>query len=132
MDNDQMRELANQFLTAFRNADQSLLWLVTVEEVEWALPGNSIVSGMAKGRWAVLNRIRQLRHFEAHFELLSLLYGVDGFALSLHGTAKRKDECWDEYLAVVCQVELGKIYWIETMLSNVGSINRYFVTGACD
>lgn len=127
----ELKELADQFLSALRNADQSVLWAITYEKVEWSLPGHGIISGLAKGQEAVLNRIRHLKHFEVHFELLHVLYGMEGFALSLRNTARRRQEELNVFVAIVCHVEMGKIYWIETMLHDVEAINRFFVVDAC-
>jgi uncharacterized protein len=130
--NAELQALSGQFLSSLRNADRDLLWTITYEKVEWSLPGHGIISGLAKGQEAVLTRMRHLRHFEVHFELLHVLYGMEGFALSLHNTARRRQEELSVFAAIICHVEMGKIYWIETMVQDVEAINRFFVVDACD
>jgi uncharacterized protein len=123
--------LAEGFLSALRNSDRERLWSITVPFVRWTLPGDSVISGVANGREAVFNRMMQLKHFGVKFELMEILPGLEGFALSLHNTAKRKNASLDEYVAIVCQVENGKIVQIATLLSDIETINDFFVEGAC-
>lgn len=123
--------LAERFLSALRNGDKERLWSITAPFVRWTLPGESLISGVANGRDAVFNRMMQLRHFGVKFELMEILTGLESFALSLHNTANRRNATLDEYVAIVCQVENGKIAQIATLLSDVDGVNEFFVEGAC-
>lgn len=123
--------LAEDFLSAIRNGDRDLLWSITAPFVRWTLPGESLISGVANGREAVFNRMMQLKHFGVKFELQHILSGLEGFALSLHNTAKRQNLLLDEYVAIVCHVVHGNIIEIATLLSDVDRINEFFVEGAC-
>jgi len=123
--------LPEDFLSTLRNGNRERLWSITAPFIRWTLPGESLISGVANGREAVFNRMMQLKHFGVKFELMEILTGLEGFALSLHNTARRKNMMLDVYVAIVCQVENGKIVQIATLLSDTENINEFFVEGAC-
>lgn len=65
--------------------------------------------------------------YAINFQLDHVLVSATNMALSLHNTAARGDLRLDEHLATVCQVENGRIVAIETFLSDVEGMNRFFV-----
>jgi ketosteroid isomerase-like protein len=64
--------------------------------------------------------------FGLTFNLKHILFGLHGVALSLNNTAKRSDIILDEHLATVFVLRDGKIAAINTYLSDVEMLNRFF------
>jgi ketosteroid isomerase-like protein len=122
-------QLANKFLTGLKNRDWQLMRSALADDVTWTLPGTSLLSGPAIGADAVIKRANQLRDFGVMVQLNHILYGLDSVALSLHNTASRGDLILDEQVAIVCDINEGKISRIVTHLSDVEGINKFFVEG---
>ncbi|HEX8021232.1 hypothetical protein [Mucilaginibacter sp.] len=122
-------QLANKFLTGLKNRDWQLMRSALADDVTWTLPGTSLLSGPAVGADAVIKRANQLRDFGVMVQLNHILYGLDSVALSLHNTASRGDLILDEQVAIVCDINDGKISRIVTHLSDVEGINKFFVEG---
>jgi len=122
-------QLANKFLTGLKNRDWPLMRSALADDVTWTLPGTSLLSGPAIGADAVIKRANQLRDFGVMVQLNHILYGLDSVALSLHNTASRGDLVLDEQVAIVCDINDGKISRIVTHLSDVEGINKFFVEG---
>jgi hypothetical protein len=93
----------------------------------WTLPGDNTISGTAIGADAVVERGRKIASYGLNFELLHILVSRDNVALSLHNTARQSDRVLDEYLATVCRLKDGRIAEIETFLSDVDSMDAFFV-----
>lgn len=121
--------IGQQFLTALKERNWSLMRSVLADDASWTLPGTSLLSGEAAGAEAVINRAKQLRNFGVTLELNHLLVGESGFALSLHNTATRGSLLLDEQVAIVCDVRDGKISKITTHLNDVEGINQFFIEG---
>ncbi|ROI01640.1 nuclear transport factor 2 family protein [Chryseobacterium sp. G0240] len=127
MINDIRSELAQKFLTALKEKNYDLIGSIMHEEVTWDLPGESIISEWIKGRDQIVDRARTIISFGVDFQLNHILYGPEGFALSLHNQAVRNDLVLDEYLVTVCVIKDGKIFSIVTYLSDPDGINAFFV-----
>lgn len=119
--------VAEAFLHSLRNKDWSLLRSILTADCSWSLPGTSVISGEAVGAEAVTGRAVSLRAYGVNFELLHVLYGMYGVALSLHNTASRGDLVLNEYVAIVLMVKNGKITRITTLLSDVQGLNSFFI-----
>lgn len=123
-------QLGEQFLTALRLHDWSLMQSVLRPEIVWSLPGNSRISGEAVGSDAVIERSKIITSYGLDFRLKHVLYGNHGFALSLNNTANLNGKVLDEHLATVCNVVDGKIARIDTYLSDIPMANEFFATNA--
>ncbi len=75
----------------------------------------------------MVERGRKIASYGLNFELLHILVSRDNVALSLHNTARQSDRVLDEYLATVCRLKDGRIAEIETFLSDVDSMDAFFV-----
>ncbi len=120
------REIAKQFLTGLRTRDADLLRSILHENAVWSLPGNSLISGEARGAEAVIARAQTIRDHGMTFTLKHLLVGHHGAALSLHNTARRADLTFDQDLATVLHIRDGKVTEIDTYMSDVEMVNIYF------
>lgn len=121
--------IANTLLTALKHNDWDTMYAILEPDVVWTLPGTSILSGPASGAEAIVKRFQGLKKFGVKFQLKYVLYGLHGFTLSLHNTAERAGLILDEQVAIVCQVNAGKISAMATYLSDVEGINGFFVPG---
>ncbi len=119
--------VAEAFLHSLRNKDWDLLRSILMSDCSWSLPGTSVISGEAIGVEAVAHRAQTLRAYGVSFELLHVLYGMYGVALSLHNTASRGEPELNEYVAIVLMVKSKKITRITTLLSDVQGLNSFFV-----
>lgn len=118
---------AQTFLTGLRNRNWDLLRSIMTEDIVWTLPGTSVISGEAHGVDAVIQRSQLIVSYGLNFALKNVLYGQYGVALALNNTAKRGDLVLDEHLATVCSLRDGKIFRIDSYLSDVEMMNAFFV-----
>ena len=96
-------------------------------EITWSLPGESRISGEARGVDAVVERAERIFSYPLNFGLEHFLYGLEGFALTLHNTAARNELILDGQLATVCRLSEQKTSGITTYLSDVDMVNTFFV-----
>jgi uncharacterized protein len=96
------------------------------DDATWTLPGDNAISGRAEGGDAVVDRAKLIAGYGLSFELKHILLSRDNMALSLHNTAERDGVRLDEHLATVCRLRDGRIAEIETYLSDVPGMNRFF------
>jgi len=95
--------------------------------VQWTLPGNGIISGTAVGADAVVKRVKTIIGSGIRTTLHYVLIGQNGLTLSLHNNATAEDgRVLDEELATVLTVEGERIVKIDTYLSDVPMMERYF------
>jgi hypothetical protein len=119
--------IAEDFLDAYKDRDFERIKQLLHDDIEWTLPGNGTISGVAAGTDAVINRIKAIIEGGIKTELHHILVGQFGIALSLHNTATREDgQMLDEELATVLTIESGLIKKIDTYLSDVPMVEKYF------
>ncbi len=119
--------VAHTFLNGLRDRNWEMLKSVMTEDIEWSLPGSSLISGRAVGAEAVIDRAKLIVSYGLDFALLNILYGENGVTLSLNNTAQRGALVLNEFLSTVCLLREGKIYAINTYLSDVDMVNAFFV-----
>jgi uncharacterized protein len=120
-------DIAQTFLTALRNRDWELMRSIMINDIIWSLPGTSLISGEAYGIEAVIKRSQLIVSYNLNFGLKNILFGQHGVALSLNNTARRGDLVLNEHLATVCSLRDGKIARIDTYLSDVDTVNAFFI-----
>ncbi|MFD8084476.1 nuclear transport factor 2 family protein [Kitasatospora sp. NPDC059722] len=124
---DQRLALADRFRLGLTTADWDLIRSLLTGDVVWTLPGDNTVSGTVRGAAAVIERIRLIASYGAHFDFRHTLLSRDNLALSLHNTAERDGRVLDEHLATVCFLRGERIGAIETYVSDVPGMNAFFV-----
>lgn len=125
MDN-QAEALAKAFHGALVAKDFDGMRTLFHEDATWILPGDNVISGEAVGVEAVIERARLIASFGLSFKLEHVLLSRDNMALALHNTAEREGVRLDEHLATVCRLRGGRIAQVETFLSDVPGMNRFF------
>ncbi|MGQ7390178.1 hypothetical protein ACTGWD_11690, partial [Streptococcus suis] len=75
---------------------------------------------------AVVERARLIASYGLSFKLEHILLSRDNMALALHNTAERNGIRLDEKLATVCRLRDGRIAAIETFLSDIPGMDRFF------
>ncbi|AHH98436.1 nuclear transport factor 2 family protein [Kutzneria viridogrisea] len=119
--------LAHRFLHAFTTDDAAALRELFTEDAWWSMPGEGTISDRIEGADAVVARAMAIRGNGVRTELLHVLVGQDGVALSLHNTATKPDgRVLDEHLATVLTVRGDKIAGIDTYLSDVPGMSAFF------
>jgi len=129
---EQCKSVANTFLAAMKSNNWPLLQSLMLPSIEWTLPGSSVLSGPATGIEAVIKRAQSLKKFGVMFNLLHVLYGWNGVALSLYNTAKRGDITLSEYVTIVFKIDGEHISRLTTHLSDVSGIEQFFIPGIID
>ena len=124
---DDKRRIAETFLLGLRTRNWTLLRTLMTDDIIWTLPGQSRISGEARGVDAVIERAQIIVSYGLTFNLNHILEGLGGLALSLHNTAERQGHALDEHLATVCQLREDRISSIDTYLSDVDMVNAFFV-----
>jgi ketosteroid isomerase-like protein len=120
------QELGTTFHSALIRKDWAALRTIMSAGVTWTLPGSNQISGTAEGIDAVIARTQLIASYGVSFALQHVLVSRDNMALSLHNEARRGELILDEYLATVCLISEGRIVAIETYLSDVDGMNKFF------
>ena len=121
------RALGRQFLEALGAQDWAAMRALVTADVTWSFPGEARISGVAEGVDAVVAKSRAIASSGVHIELLNVMAGVNGAAISLHNTAAAEDgRSLDQYLVTVLTVRDGKINKIDSFLSDPAKIAAYF------
>jgi ketosteroid isomerase-like protein len=124
-------DLAHAFHEALVARDWSGLRTLFHDDATWTLPGDHAISGPAIGGDAVVERAKLIASYGLSFELKHVLLSRTNMALALHNTAERADGVrLDEHLATVCRLRDGRIAEVETFLSDVPGMNRFFSAGS--
>ncbi|MER6380142.1 nuclear transport factor 2 family protein [Streptomyces sp. NPDC001250] len=119
--------IAERFLTAFQARDWEALRGLLADDIAWTMPGTGTISGTVHGAEAAVDRARHIASRGLHTELLHVLVGAHGAALSLHNTATAPDgRRLDEYLATVLTTRHGRITAIDSYLSDVDGMSSFF------
>ncbi|GHI10486.1 ketosteroid isomerase [Streptomyces cellostaticus] len=119
--------IAERFLTSFQARDWETLRDLLADDITWTMPGTGAVSGTIHGADAVVDRARHIAGQGLYTELLHVLVGAHGAALSLHNTATAPDgRRLDEYLATVLTMRHGRITAIDSYLSDVDGMSSFF------
>jgi len=119
-------DIAKAFHATLVNRDWSAMRALFHDDATWTLPGDNTISGTAVGGDAVVKRAQLIASYELSFRLENILLSRDNMALGLHNTAERDGVRLDEKLATVCRLRDGLIGEIETFLSDVPGMNRFF------
>ena len=127
MTDSEKAEVARKFLTGLRTANRELLQSIMTADAIWSLPGNSSISGEAKGIDAIHRRAQTIVDHGMNFELKHILIGHHGVAASLHNTAKHGGMTFDLHLATVLSIREGKVAALDTYMSDIKMLDRFFV-----
>ena len=122
----ELAELAHSFLTHLRDRNHEGLQSIMEDNIVWSLPGRATISGRAVGAAAVVDRADRIASYGVDFVLKNVLFGENGFALSLNNKAQRGNVVLDEDLATVCTVSNQKIIRIETYLHDIEMMETFF------
>src|SRR5450432_4030543 len=124
--NQEMFDLANRFLLSLKNRDWELLRMIITPDCIWRLPGTTMISGVAFGADAIVKRATQIVNKGLNLELLHILYGMNGFALSLYNQENKGELIIDEYLTMTCILRGYMISGINTYLSDMEGLDSFF------
>ena len=119
-------DIAKAFQAALTSRDWPAMRALLHDDATWTLPGDNSISGTAIGGDAVVERAQLIASYGLSFKLENILLSRDNMALGLHNTAERDGVRLDQQLATVCRLRDGRIAEIETFLSDVPGMNRFF------
>lgn len=127
MTNQADRKIAEDFLSAYAAHDFERIKQLLHHGVEWSLPGCGKISGVATGVDEVVRRVKTIIESGIRTELHDILVGQFGVALSLHNSATKPDgRVLEEQLSTVLTIDSGLIRMIDTYLSDVPMMERFF------
>lgn len=122
-------DIAKAFHATLVHRDWTGMRALFHDDATWTLPGDNAISGTAVGGDAVVERAKLIASYGLSFKLENILLSRDNMALGLHNTAERDGIRLDEKLATVCRLRDGRIAEVETFLSDVPGMNRFFAQG---
>ncbi len=111
------KDIAQSFIHGLGNRDGTLLRSIMTEDVVWSLPGESPMSGEARGVEAILKRASTLHGFNVKIEIEHVVYGLRDMALHLHNTGNCAGKVLDEHLTTVIHLDGNKIHRLDTFIS---------------
>jgi ketosteroid isomerase-like protein len=120
------KTIAQDFIRGLGSRDSNLLRSIMTENVVWSLPGESPMSGEARGVEAILKRANTLHGFNVKIEIEHVVYGLQDVALHLHNTGCYAGKVLDEHLTTVIHLDGGKIRRLDTFISDIPMLNAYF------
>ncbi len=117
-----------RFMTAFAGRDWDEFGLLLGEDSTWTVPGAAVVSGSARGRRAIIERARLISGQGVQAELLAILSGLEGAALILRNTVAGDSTRppLDERVVLVVKVRHGKVVRVESYVSDVPAMERFY------
>jgi uncharacterized protein len=118
--------LARQFWEGLRNRDRYALASIFTEDVVWSNPGQTRISGEARGLDAIMKRAQDIADWGVKIELEYILYGLSEVALHLHNTGNKNSRIFDEHVVIVFIFRDGRISRLVAFLSDIPMMNAYF------
>jgi uncharacterized protein len=126
MTESEKKTIAEAFIAGLRQRSRAALQAIMTTDIVWSLPGETAMSGEARGVDAILKRAETLAGYGVSIEILHVVYGLRDVALHLHNTGKRDGKVLDEYLTTVCHLSGDKIGRLDTFISDVPMLNAFF------
>lgn len=120
-------KIVAEMLAASRENDWDRVAELLDPDVVWALPGDSLISGDAVGPDAVVARARIIADAKLTVEPQHFHLGSRSIVATIHNTASHP-VALDEWLALVFTMRSGRIATIDTHLSDVPMITRFYGT----
>jgi ketosteroid isomerase-like protein len=119
-------ESARRFLSVLGHPDAEVVKGVSTDDMVWSFPGAASISGEACGVDGIMERARTIASSGVKIEVLHAVYGFSGVAMILHNAGKKGDRILDEHLAAVFTFRGDKIARLDTYLSDVSMMERFF------
>ncbi len=126
MTQDEKVALAKQFLSVLSAPNEDVIRKVAVEDMIWAFPGSSVISGEAHGVAGIMTRAHAISGHHVRVEVLGTLFGLTRLAVLLHNTASADGHVLDEQVAAVFTFRGDKIERLDTLLSDVPMAEAFF------
>jgi hypothetical protein len=120
------RQIATNFIAGLSARDARMIAPIMAEDVIWSIPGSCLVSGEAHGVQGIIGRANHFASHSLKIEILHVLFGYTGAALSLHNTGTHNGRILDEYVTTVIQFEGDRIKRLDTYIADVKMLNDYF------
>lgn len=130
------KDLVLGFISAMAHCNFEQLRAVLSSDVVWTIPGDSLVSGPARGLDAILQRCQMIHDYNVRLDFQYMLYSADDdvVAAVLRNTGIRRTGYqgkavlkFDENVTQVYRIgEDGKIKSITNFISDLDNLNEYF------
>jgi uncharacterized protein len=126
MSTNNQEALARRFLTVLDHPDAEVAKSVSADDIVWSFPGAASISGEARGVEGIMQRAQIIASYGVKVEILHAVHGFREVAMSLRNTGKKGDRILDEHLAAVFSFRGDKITRLDTYLSDVPMMERFF------
>ena len=123
------QRLATGFLAGLIDHDFDRMHAALAPDATWSVPGDTDISGVARGADAVVARARAVASGGVTIALQYELAGWDRVAVLLHNTGRRGDTVLDEQVVIVFTTADGRITAAENLISDVPMLEAYFHAG---
>ena len=120
---------ATGFLAGLIDHDFDRMHAALAPDATWSVPGETGISGVARGADAVVERARAVVAGGVTIEVQYLLRGWERDAVLLHNTGRRGDTVLDEQVLIVFTVADGLITAAENIISDVPGLEAFFHAG---
>ena len=117
--------VVGEMLAASRRQDWGRVAELLDPGVVWSVPGNSRISGLAVGREGVIARVQVIDAARLTVDPQHMLIGYRSIVTTIHNTSE-KPVPLDEWLALLFTLRSGLIVTIDTHLSDVPMLERFY------
>ena len=129
------KDLVLGFISSMATCDRGQMTAVLSPDVVWTIPGESVVSGPARGIDGIMRRCQIIHAYNARLDFQHMLYSdePDTVGAVLRNTGIRRIGYQDrgviqfyEDVTMVFQIADGKIQSITNFISDLDNLNNYF------
>jgi len=129
-DDEQASQRQQEIVRAFANAvvhdDHAGIAQNATPDIEWTIPGTSVISGRTTGIDNVLRLADIFATYGLHISPLGSTFGVDTVAVRLHDTGEHNGKRIDQDVINVLTIRDDKVAGVTATLTDVSSFDAYF------
>jgi ketosteroid isomerase-like protein len=123
---EERERVARRFLSVLGHPDAEVVKSVAVADIVWTYPGNSRISGEARGIEGVMARANRVASYGVKVEIVRSVFGYGGMALLQHNVGERNGVEFDEDLVAVFSFRGDKISRLDVYLADTEGADRFF------
>jgi ketosteroid isomerase-like protein len=118
--------IVSAFAAAIVHDDHMGIVAHATPDITWTIPGSSVVSGRATGIDEVTRLADTFAQYGLHITPMSLAFGRDTVAVTLHDTGEHTGKRLDQDVVNVLTIRDDKISDVTAHLTDIDSFDAYF------
>jgi ketosteroid isomerase-like protein len=118
--------IVSAFAAAIVHDDHVGIVAHATPDITWTIPGSSVVSGRATGIDEVTRLADTFAQYGLHITPMSLAFGSDTVAVTLHDTGEHTGKRLDQDVVNVLTIRDDKISDVTAHLTDIDSFDAYF------